>query len=389
MKKILTFTLLLSLFVLSACNDQHENEYTTGVVTLPFVMSVDSSDGATQIPFETDGDAEAITWSSSDTTIVLIDDLGYVTVQQEGIVTITAVSGNHTASTTMHVTVGVYEDYIRIRSKAEFLATFTNPANFTNSDNKYVLTADIDFGGDNIEPIGGWDISNEDTEIDPDTPFRATLDGRGYALMNFTISNPHSTYVSGAHFGVSLIPFIDGGTVRNLNIIDATFSGYGFTGSIAGKIASGTIENCFVRATITSTAGNNGIPAGGIAGIIGPDATIRNVVLNVRVEGGFIYSGFNFGTGLNCSAVSDTLGDAGRPRPMRTTAITTNKGNEEEDAALNDFENSIRIENEQLGNMNSYTLSNDVKENIWAITEGYMPFLIRVDGMTPEWAKIN
>ncbi len=395
MKKILNVSLLMIFItVLAACsstNTQSETttEYITGMVTLPVALSIDSSDGVMKIPFETEGDEEAIIWSSSDTNIASIDEQGYVTVLAEGQVTLTAVSGSHTATTKLIATFDKYTDYIRINTKTEFLATFSNPANYSNPNNRYVLATDIDFGGDNIEPIGGWDLSNDETPMDPNTQFRATLDGRGYALKNFNISNPRSTKVGTDYFGVSLFPFIYDGTVRNLNIIDASFSGTGFTGSIAGKILYGTIENCFVRATITATSDNSGIPAGGIAGIIGPDAIVKNVILDVKVNGGYIYSGFNFGTGSNCNAISETLDDSELRRPLRNTAISTMKGNEDEDAALNDFLNSVRIENEQLSDFNSYTLTEEAKQNYWFIVNGYMPFLIRFDGIIPDWAEIK
>lgn len=390
MKKVLWTITIGSFFVmLTACGHKDQDDYLTGALSLPVAMSIDSSDGSVMIPYQSEGDSEAISWSSDDPEVVSVDAAGQVTVHKRGQAIITAQSGAYSASMKVIATYDKYTDYTRIRTKAEFLATFSHPANFNSPDKKYVLTTDIDFGGDRIEPIGGWDLSDQDTPYDPNRQFRATLDGRGFALKNFVISNPLTTKVDQSYFGVSLIPFILDGKVLNLNIIDATFEGTGFTGSIAGKILEGTIENCFVRATIISSSGNLGIPSGGIAGIVGPDAVIRNVILDVYVSGGFIYAGFNFGTGTNSIAVSETLADQDRRRPIMNTAITTNKGDEDEDAALKDFLDSVRIENEDLGNMDQYTLTPAAKETAWAISEGYMPFLIRADGMTPDWARLG
>ena len=352
-------------------------------------MSIDSSDGEVQYPFETEGDTEAIEWSSSNATIASIDQLGVVTVHRQGQVTITASSGEYSSNSTLMATYEKYTDYIRINTKAEFLMIFSNPDNFNSPDKKYVLNTDIDFNGDHIDPIGGWDVSNDEIPIDPDTQFRATLDGRGFALMNFTIDSPRSTRVDGRYYGVSLIPFMYDGVVRNLNIIDATFIGTGFTGSIAGKILYGVIENCFIKATITATAENMSIPAGGIAGIVGPDAIIQNVILDIKVNGGYIYSGFNFGIGRNSNAVSETLDDSERRHPIHSTALTTNNGSEEEDAALTGWPDSLRLETEQLPYMENYTFTEKAKQNYWTITDGYMPFLIRHDGLTPIWAKLD
>jgi hypothetical protein len=393
MKKMLyVLAVISSLLLLAACNNsqnQNTNEYITAYVSLPVAMSIDSSDGLVQIPFETEADEESINWTSSDESIASVDQDGFISIHKAGQVTVTAQSGEYTSSTHLITTLDKYTNYTRIKTKAEFLMIFSNPANFNSTDKLYVLTSDIDFGGDHIEPIGGWDTSDEESPIDLEKAFRATLDGRGYALKNFTISNSASTKVEQSYFGVSLIPYIYDGKVLNLNIVDAVFSGTGFTGSIAGKITNGLIENCFIRATITATANNNGIPSGGIAGIIGADAIVRNIFLDVKVNGGFIYSGFNFGTGTNSNAVSKTLDDSQRRNPIRNTAITTNKGNEDEDAALKDFFDSSRIEDENLANMDNYSFTESAKQQFWAIKEGYMPFLIRQDGVTPIWAIIE
>jgi hypothetical protein len=394
MKRILRATIILSIvFILGACQNNNQNTdsdgYEKGDIILPVAMNVDSTDGEVKIPFETIDSDEEIVWSSDNDNIATVNEEGYITSHGNGSVIITASNGLHTS--TMHVvaTKDKYVNYTRIKSKLEFLFIFSNPENFNSPDQYYLLDTDIDFNGDSISPIGGWDMSNEETPIDPNRQFRATLDGRGYALKNFRIVNPISTKVDQYYFGVSLIPFIYDGKVLNLNIIDATFSGSGFTGSIAGKIEKGVIENCFVKATITGTLANAGTPSGGIAGIIGADALVKNVFLDVKVNSGFIYSGFNFGTGLNSNVVSKTLDDDSRRGPIRNTAITTNKGNEEEDAALKDFINSTRIEDDMLGDMNSYTFTSDAKDSVWTIKNGYMPFLIRRDGLTPSWAKIS
>jgi hypothetical protein len=387
----LTFLVFTLILFVSACQNNNEDsslDGQEGEIVLPVAMHVDSSDGMVKIPVATDVNENLIAWSSDNTSVVTIDNEGNVLAHANGNVTITATSGTYTTTMQLVATKDKYTNYTRIKSKLEFLFIFSNPDNFNSPDKLYVLDTDIDFNGDNISPIGGWDLSNDDTPIDPNRQFRATLDGRGYALKNFRIVNPLSTKVDQYYFGVSLIPFIYDGKVVNLNIIDALFSGSGFTGSIAGKIEKGLIENCFVRATVTSTLANLGVPAGGIAGIIGADAVVKNVFLDVRVVSGFIYSGFNFGTSSNSVAVSTTLADNPR-RPIIPTAITTNKGDEHEDAALKQFIDSKRITDEELGDINNYPFTNDAKTFFWVIKEGYMPYLIRKDGLTPDWAKIR
>jgi hypothetical protein len=389
MKKLFFITILSCLSCLLVACNVGDKDSQKALIHLPVAMRVDSTDGMVNIPFETEADETSILWVSDQPEIATVNGLGQITVVGDGVVTITATSGKFSSSMRLIATKDKYKDYTRIKSKLEFLFIFSNPENFNSPDKLYVLDTDIDFNGDNISPIGGWDLSNADTPIDPTRQFRATLDGRGYALMNFNIINPISTKVDQSYFGVSLIPFIYDGVVRNLNIINANFSGSGFTGSIAGKIEKGIIENCFVKANIDATLANPGVPSGGIAGIIGSEAIVRNVILDVKVSGGFIYSGFNFGDGSNSNAISKTLDDEDRRYPIRPTAITTNKGDEVEDAALNDFTNSKRINEDEKTSMDNYTISNDAKISVWAIQEGFMPFLIRKDGKSPTWAKIS
>lgn len=392
MKKLITFFLiLLTSTFLIACSGNNTDDspiFMTGAVFLPEAITLDTSDGEIDFPVDTDGDLEAIEWSSSNPTVATIDETGTITILKQGIITITATSGEHSDSSTLYATYDKYTDYIRIETKAQFLMTFSNPDNFNDPTKKYVLTEDIDFNGDQIEPIGGWDRSDLNTPVDPNTVFRATLDGRGYALKNFVIDDPLSTKVDRSYFGVALFPFIDGGIVRNLNLINITINGNGFSGGIAGKITNGLIENCFVQGTITATDGRSGMPGGGIAGIVGPDAMIQNVFLDVYLSGAHIYAGFNFGTGTNSMVVSQTLDDSERRVPVSNTAITTGKGDADEDAALHQFFDVARLENDQLRSIDNYPFSTSAKRDFWIKLDGYMPYLVRPDGQTPDWATL-
>jgi hypothetical protein len=83
-------------------------------------------------------------------------------------------------------------------------------------------------------------------------PFKGTLDGNGYTI-NVSISSSNSNVGLFAHVDTT-------GIVRNVTVT-GTVSGEGNVGAIAGK-NSGTIDNCSVNVTVSSTATN----AGGIVG---------------------------------------------------------------------------------------------------------------------------
>ena len=92
------------------------------------------------------------------------------------------------------------------------------------------------------------------------TPFEGTFDGKGHIISGLTINAPNASYNYG------LFGSVDGGTVKNLGLINVNINvgqtGNRSTGGIMGFLGlSGTVENCFVTGTIS---GNNNV--GGLVG---------------------------------------------------------------------------------------------------------------------------
>ena len=182
-----------------------------------------------------------VTWSSSDETVAAVA-AGTVTFKKEGTATVTASYG--AASVSAAVTCIDYSSYTQISTKEQLLAAGKA---FTNIDGtewtegtkyylgKYVLTADIDMGGENI----GDSIF--------DAYFIGTFDGNGHKIYNFDKIGGGSAIFW--HIGGDNTPAGNSGLVRNLTVACNTFSPSGKTGLLAQTAwGKGVVENCYVYA---------------------------------------------------------------------------------------------------------------------------------------------
>lgn len=268
-----------------------------------------------------------------------------------------------------------YADYVKL-STVQDIIDLAASKDYNKFENKYCLVNDIDFQGAEIQPLGGWDNN--------DLAFNATFDGRGYALMNFKINNPENCKsTDGNYFGCCLFPFINAGTVKNLNLIGVNFTATGFVGGIAGKCESGIIENCFVQGgTVNSLMGYVwwDVYAGGIVGVAGANATINNCFIDINVAGGWVMAGVNFGKGSGCVARKSRL-------TLDNPQFQVDRyQNDDVTSALRDFTDSKLIQENELSSLANYTFTD---KSAWTISDGYMAYLVREDGKAPAWAKLN
>lgn len=137
----------------------------------------------------------------------------------------------------------------------------------------FALANDIDFSGANftLKPIGSSEYR-----------FDGVLDGKGYTISNFNISNYAYDYVG------LLATLGPDGTVKNINFKDCDITTVGYNDAIVvgknyGKITDVTITNCSVAVS------NSGIYAGLVSGnSFGP-------VSNVTVNGGSVNATYFLG----------------------------------------------------------------------------------------------
>lgn len=177
----------------------------------------------------------------------------------------------------------------------------------------YVLTADIDLGGEVIEPIGHFEPKSDAPE-DEETPdisqaFTGTFDGNGHTLSNFSIDAADKN-------GVGLFGCVtgEGSWVKDLKVDTINVKGGNYTGGVVGFADFGShLEGI-------ELTGENSVEGvflvGGIAGashadIINCRAAADVALTEENMQGaGIIVGGQEDGNLENCRAEgSVTAGD--------------------------------------------------------------------------------
>ena len=170
----------------------------------------------------------------------------------------------------------------------------------------FKLVADIDLGGARWYPIGQTVFGQ----------FAGTFDGQGYVVKNFTITNTNS---GRTHNATGLFGWVNGATIKNLTVENATITGDHYVGAIAGYLetAGTTIENChatgctiFADFMAKADGGwDNGDKVGGIVGYIQGGQTVDGCsvtatsIKGYRDIGGIV--GYSNGTVKDCTVADD------------------------------------------------------------------------------------
>jgi hypothetical protein len=143
-----------------------------------------------------------------------------------------------------------------------------------NRSAAYRLTDDVDASERPLHTGDGFDPVGNDT-----VAFTGSFDGETHTVSNLTVDRPNAD-------GVGLFGVVEGGTVRNVTLADATVTGADGTGGLVGRSVGGNVTNVTLEGG-TVTGGNR---TGGVVG----DAT-GTTVTTAAVEGGTV-TGAN-GTG--------------------------------------------------------------------------------------------
>ncbi len=88
---------------------------------------------------------------------------------------------------------------------------------------RLIQTANIDFGGDLIMPLGT-----------SSTPFRGVYDGQYYTIQNFEIN-------FGSASNVGFFGYVDGAEIKNLTLLDGTVEGFDNVGGVVGYANNSTL----------------------------------------------------------------------------------------------------------------------------------------------------
>ena len=164
-----------------------------------------------------------------------------------------------------------------------------------------ILTADIDLSGFSTD--AGWTPIGTSSSF----PFRGNFDGKGHIITGLFIN---STIASRGLFG-----FIGAnGRVHNLGLENVNITGGNRTGGIAGEVASGVIENCYVTGVVRGTGASTQY-VGAIAGTIsGTGVRVSNCWSTAEIRGNFYFGGIvgsivtgSGGSVSNCAALNPAV----------------------------------------------------------------------------------
>jgi len=229
---------------------------------------------------------------------------------------------------------GTSNDPYTIRNADQWQYLIAQVAGGNTFEGMYIaLTADIDFGGIELQPVGF--ILQKD---EYSSPFRGNFNGNDHTVSNFTM-NAHYMYCRG------LFGYMDMGSVQHIKVDNALIRGNTNIGAIVGSIkgTSGnrskvqhctvgenvtvigyqrvggiignaenyvTIQNCVNNATVTApfAGGDNEINIGGIVGFINNrihmDHCTNNGTVTVRHAGNTAHIGGITSNGNKCTIVS-------------------------------------------------------------------------------------
>ena len=164
--------------------------------------------------------------------------------------------------------------------------------------------------------------------------FKGTLEGFAFKISNLFIDRSSNS-------NIGLFGYVQG-TIKGINLVDATITGYSSVGGITGYFdAGGNIKNIIVTATITGTTGSS---TGGIVGYATGASSISDVVFKGTVTGknqvggiagskfnntivGLVYDSTITGTGDKVGRITTSNNPGDSVRAYNTTATSTTTRN--------------------------------------------------------------
>jgi len=180
--------------------------------------------------------------------------------------------------------------------------------------NKYFIqTANIDATATNT-----WNVGNHDNDAgtatvamgfspigNSTTSFSGKYDGQSYTISGLYINRPLSD-------NIGLFGYITY-DIRNLGLLNLTYTGMQYVGGLVGTASSGTITNTYSKgAIVVDSRGNSSAAFGGLVGMTFLACTISNSYSEANVSGtrncagGLV--GINWGTVTKCYATGSVSG---------------------------------------------------------------------------------
>lgn len=200
----------------------------------------------------------------------------------------------------------------------------------------YLLANDIDLtdylalGGGGYDNGQGWKPIGLYHDVTDGTAynytFKGTFDGNGYTISNMTMARTDDYAFNAGLFGY----VHSAGVIKNLGVIGATMSVKSYSGGLVGA-SEGTIENCFVEATISTTSSYQKVGGliGNNLGEVYNSYALSTVTGDANLSGAFV--GNNEGTISGCYATAEGHSSFGNGIEATSSEFF---------ASINDFKNS-------------------------------------------------
>ena len=199
------------------------------------------------------GTAGGVTWTSSNPTVVSLNDDGEATVTGNGITVLTA-SKNGIAYKKVDIRVPLAcvittaGQLAYLRNKINTGSSFNWPdengtyvVNAFGKDERFVLANDIDLSSVCSSTLGNWTpIGKSDSY-----PFKGTFDGAGHTVSNL--------YNAGSSSYIGLFGYVDTGILKNLTVT-GNVSGKSDVAGLCGYLKDGTITHCLNLVSVSATS---------------------------------------------------------------------------------------------------------------------------------------
>lgn len=166
--------------------------------------------------------------------------------------------------------ISTLEDLIEIRTSGDY-----SQSKFFIQTGNIVIDADetnVDWDGDGDAV---WDAEDQSGFLGADG-FRGTYDGDGFYIENLFVNRP-------GWQSAALFRSVQNATVKNLGLVNCDITSAHTVGAIAGWTSNSLTVNCYATGTVST--GDSGDQVGGLFGVNGSDATIRNCYAIVAVDG--------------------------------------------------------------------------------------------------------
>ncbi|MCQ2231544.1 MAG: hypothetical protein MJZ30_06815 [Paludibacteraceae bacterium] len=145
----------------------------------------------------------------------------------------------------------ISKDSVLIISNPGQLYWFAKEANEEDEYHRAVLANDIDFAGIDFNEKPWVPIGSNGVGDSINNPFLGFFDGQGHVISGIECDGSIEPKIS----RVGLFGYVEIGTIRNVGIINSSFSGDDYVGSIAGELKNAVIENVFSTASTFVTGG--------------------------------------------------------------------------------------------------------------------------------------